>query len=273
MLASRAALGITSTTRPCSMTQCRSATVAAKRKFCSTRRKVKPRRAMRFEGRATSSCPSKRIEPSRRGTMPMMDLSVVVLPAPLRPSSVTTSPARTSKPTPCRMCDSPYQAWRSRISSRELSGMAGAHVRLDDVRVLRDGGVVALGQDLAAGEHGDAVGEIGYHAEVVLDHEHGAVRGDLPDEGGDALDVLVGHARRRLVEQHHLGIEGEGGSDLERPLAPVGQLHGGGGREGGEAHRLHQPQGPAVEPPQPPLRSPEVEGAPPPPLEGDPDIL
>ncbi len=42
MLASRAALGITSTTRPCSMTQCRSATVAAKRKFCSTRRMVKP---------------------------------------------------------------------------------------------------------------------------------------------------------------------------------------------------------------------------------------
>ena len=28
--------------------------------------------------------------------MPMIDFSVVVLPAPLRPSSVTTSPARTS---------------------------------------------------------------------------------------------------------------------------------------------------------------------------------
>jgi hypothetical protein len=32
--------------------------------------------------------------------MPMMDFSVVVLPAPLRPSSVTTSPANTSKVAP-----------------------------------------------------------------------------------------------------------------------------------------------------------------------------
>ena len=49
-----------------------------------------------------------------RPTMPMIDLSVVVLPAPLRPSSVTTSPVATSKSMPCRMCDSPYQAFSSR---------------------------------------------------------------------------------------------------------------------------------------------------------------
>src|SRR5712692_10099818 len=360
MLASSAALGITSTTRPCSMTQCRSATVAAKRKFCSTRRMVKPserrrrmvapicctmtgarpsvgssrrsrrapvrrmrpmasiccsppeslvpwlrsrslrfgkrsktpsrgsppgrtsggsrrfsstlrlakmprssgqkarpRRAMRFEGMATSSFPSNRMEPCRRGTMPMMDLRVVVLPAPLRPSSVTTSPARTS--------------------SREFSGMAGAlprsHIGLDDVGVLRDGGVVTLGEDLAASEHGDGVGEIGDHAEIVLDHEHGAIDGDLPDEGGDPLHVLMGHPRRRLVEEHHLGIEGEGGGDLEGPLAAIGQLDRRGGREGTEAHGLDQLEGPAVEPFQHALRSPEIEGASPASLEGDPNVL
>ena len=37
----------------------------------------------------------------------MMLLSVVVLPAPFRPMSVTTSPAPTVSDTPWRMCASP----------------------------------------------------------------------------------------------------------------------------------------------------------------------
>jgi hypothetical protein len=40
----------------------------------------------------TASVPLTMIEPVRRPTRPMMDFSVVVRPAPLRPSSVTTSP-------------------------------------------------------------------------------------------------------------------------------------------------------------------------------------
>ena len=43
-----------------------------------------------------SVLPAKRIAPSRLRTMPMMARSVVVLPAPLRPRSVTVSPSRTS---------------------------------------------------------------------------------------------------------------------------------------------------------------------------------
>ena len=39
----------------------------------------------------------KRTEPVRLPMMPITDFSVVVLPAPLRPSSVTTSPALTLK--------------------------------------------------------------------------------------------------------------------------------------------------------------------------------
>ena len=63
----------------------------------SSGQKARPRRAMALEACPISSAPSKRTEPVRRRTMPMIDLSVVVLPAPLRPSSVTTSPGRTSK--------------------------------------------------------------------------------------------------------------------------------------------------------------------------------
>ena len=76
-----------------------------------------PARAMASEVHAIVSAPSKHTEPLRRSTMPMIDFSVVVLPTPLRPSSVTTSPGRTSKVTPCRMCDSPYQACRSFTAS------------------------------------------------------------------------------------------------------------------------------------------------------------
>ena len=46
------------------------------------------------------SLSSKRIEPVRLPMIPMIDFSVVVLPAPLRPSKVTTSPALTLKLMP-----------------------------------------------------------------------------------------------------------------------------------------------------------------------------
>ena len=55
----------------------------------------------------TVSWPSITTEPVRLPTKPMMDLTVVVRPAPLRPSRVTTSPWFTVNSTPWRMCDSP----------------------------------------------------------------------------------------------------------------------------------------------------------------------
>src|SRR3954453_3273587 len=151
---------------------------------------------MRFEERARSSWPSMAISPRRWPTIPMMARKVVVLPAPLRPSSVTTSPSPTVNVIPCRMCASPYQACRSATLSSVLcsaapSGMAGPHIGLDHFRVLRDRRVVAFRENAAARQHGDGVGEIGDDREVVLDHEHGAVGGDLLDERRDARDVLV----------------------------------------------------------------------------------
>src|SRR5215475_10520430 len=120
---------------------------------------------------------SKRTVPERLPTMPMTDFSVVVLPAPLRPSSVTSSPRAISKLTPCRMCDSPYQACRPSTLSRG-SAMAGPDIGLDHLRVLRHRLVGSFGQHLAARQHGDGVGEIGHNRHVVLDHQHGAVLSD-----------------------------------------------------------------------------------------------
>src|SRR5437764_5825287 len=196
-----------------------------------------PARAMRSEVRWITSLPSTRTEPVRRGTMPMIDFSVVVLPAPLRPSSVTTSPAFTSKLIPCRMWDSPYHASRLRTwrmlppvadfagaSAIAVSGMTGSQIGFLDAFVLGEFAVMALREHLPSRQHGDDVGEIGHHAQIMLDHEDGVFRRDALDQRRDLVDVLVAHAGHRLVQQHHLRIERERRRDLQRALAPLRHL-------------------------------------------------
>src|SRR6185503_13386095 len=148
-----------------------------------------PCRAMRLDLSRISSCPSYLIEPLRLASMPMMARMVVVLPAPLRPSSVTTSPALTSKFMPCRTWLSPYQPCTSRTASC-ASAMSRPHVGFHHLRVLGHFRVGALRQHLAARQHGVAFEQFGDHREVVLHHQHRAVLGDALDEGGGALDVL-----------------------------------------------------------------------------------
>src|SRR2546430_5683164 len=129
----------------------------------------------------------------------LMALRVVVLPTPLRPRSVTTSPRRTSNCAPCRMWDSPYHAFRSATESSAVSGMLGAQVGLDHLRMSGHRPVVALGDGLAAREHRDLIREVFHDAEVVLDHEHRSIGCHAPDKRRDALDVRVRHAGSGLV--------------------------------------------------------------------------
>src|SRR5690349_6993838 len=159
-----------------------------------------PRRAILYVGHSTVSWPFTTIEPARRPTRPSTDLSVEVRPAPLRPSSVTTSPLFTVRSTPCSTCDSPYHALRPEM--RRTSLMGGSHVRLDHLRVGGNLGIRPLGQHGTALQHRDRVADPGHHAHVVLDHEHGAAGGDLPDELLHAIHVLVSHAGGGLVEEH-----------------------------------------------------------------------
>src|ERR1700694_1162328 len=103
--------------------------------------------------------------------MPMIDFIVVVLPAPLRPSSVTTSPGSTSNVAPCSTWDSPYQACRASPASRGAAlglSMAGPEIGLAHARMCRDRLIVAFGHHPAARKHRDAVGEVGDDTEIVL---------------------------------------------------------------------------------------------------------
>ena len=52
-----------------------------------------PIAATSWPGRPVMSRPWKKIRPVRGGTMPEIERSVVVLPAPLEPMSVTISPS------------------------------------------------------------------------------------------------------------------------------------------------------------------------------------
>src|SRR5665647_1895570 len=185
-----------------------------------------PARAIWLDMRLIISRPSKRTEPVRWPTMPMIDFIVVVLPAPLRPSNVTTSPSRTSKSTPCRICDSPYQACRSLIASRGAvtSSMTGPHVGFAHFRIVRHGFVVAFCQHAPARQHRDLVGQIGDDRKIVLDHEHGAVGGDALDQLRNAGDILMAHTGGRFVEQQHFRIERQRGGDFERALAAIRQF-------------------------------------------------
>src|SRR6266404_5404952 len=223
-----------------------------------------PMRAILSEDARVMSWPLKRIEPVRLPMIPITDLSVVVLPAPLRPSSVTTSPAFTLKSMPWRICDSPYQASRFCTDSTAAlapdaavglvaaaaifkSGMTRPQIGFLDALVPGQIGIIAFRQHMTARQHRDDVGEIGDDAEVVFDHQDRVFRRDALDQGGDLVDVFVPHAGHRLVEQHHFRFERQRGRDFERALAPIGHLHRRRHRKLAEADIFEQFTGAAVE--------------------------
>src|SRR5450830_111140 len=89
---------------------------------------------------AMVSLPLILIEPLRAPTSPMMERRVVVRPAPLRPSKVTTSPLFTLRSTLCRICDSPYQDCRLEIASAGVAAVFPAvAAALCNVAVLISG--------------------------------------------------------------------------------------------------------------------------------------
>src|SRR5581483_737111 len=181
-----------------------------------------PSRAMASELAREISLPSNAIAPERLAMMPMIDLSVVVLPAPLRPSSVTTSPSRTSRSTPCSTWDSPYHACRLRTDSvvfaavaagvaGAASTMIGSEIGFFHALVFRQFGIAALGEHPAPRQHGDDVRKRSDDAQIMLDHQDGVALRDALDQRRNAIDVLVSHAGGRFVEQHHFGIERQRG--------------------------------------------------------------
>jgi hypothetical protein len=151
--------------------------------------------------------------------------------------------------------------------------MSDTHIGFAHFRIVRHRLVIAFGQHAAARQHGDGVGQIGHHRQIMFDHQHGAVGGDAADQLRDAVDVLMAHAGGRLVEQQHFRIERQGGGDIQRALAAIGQFDRIPGGEFGQADIGDQRHRLAVVFVEHGTRAPEVHRVAAEPLQGDAHVL
>ena len=174
----------------------------------------------------------------------MIVRSVVVLPAPFLPSSIVTSPAGTSKSTPCRMWYAPMCVCTPASESSGGALMpAPASRREAEIGLLDDrrgdhGGRLAVGDELAVVQDDDPVGELADDVHLVLDEQDrlGRVALQAMDQVEDHRHVGGAHAGGRLVEHEDARLERHQHRHLELPLVAVRQAARGGVGAVVEAH-------------------------------------
>ena len=177
-----------------------------------------------------------------------------VRPAPTRPARPRISPLRTSRlmswsMTACgsrasRARETPSTARATAPPPRALAvgeqavDLAADHQADDALDVeLGDGG--GAGQRAVA-QHGGAVADPQHLLEPVGDEDDRDALGLEPAHDGEqALDLLVGQGRGRLVHDHELGrpSTGRGRSRPSAARRPRGRRPGGAGRRRGRPRR------------------------------------
>src|SRR5262245_5040624 len=174
-------------------------------------------------------CPWNSTRPPLGRSAPMIVRSVVVLPDPLRPTRQTTSRGPTSSETRRRM----WLVWMNTSRSARVSisrsapdGPAADH-GVDNPLIGQDRRGRGVGQHLALVEGDDAVRIRKDDVHVVLDLDDGA-ESDAPGRRNQGLHdgrlVRRADARRRLVEQDDLGLQGEGRGHVEELLVALWQM-------------------------------------------------
>src|SRR5919201_2386590 len=152
-----------------------------------------PSRARRCGGSVLVSFPWNVILPARSGSRPMMLSMVVVLPAPLRPTSTSASLSPTSSETCRRICARPRYVLI--VCSSSMGGPEhGVLHRLVAADFLRG----PAGEDHALVHDHDAVGVLEDDVHVVLDHH-----GSDPFRSDDGADHV--HDRRLLARADAAG--------------------------------------------------------------------
>src|SRR5882724_2661693 len=130
----------------------------------------------------------------------MIDLSVVVLPAPLRPIRQTISPLATSMPTSCSTWLGPYHAFSLLISSiRSVLPLA----QIDSFHRLVLPNLLwrPLRQQLAMMQHQDAIADPEHELHLVFNQNNGPFAGKLDDEVHHGSGLFRAHSSRRLIQQ------------------------------------------------------------------------
>src|SRR5216117_394155 len=128
--------------------------------------------------RRTRSWSSRTRLPDTTGTSPMMDRSVVVLPAPFRPTSPTMPPAGISRESERRIESPPSLTSRP----RRLSMLRPSQERPPHRGVGEDGVGRPGGDDLALVEREHPLGVALDDLHVVLDEDRGHARPLHPQE-------------------------------------------------------------------------------------------
>src|SRR5258706_10288786 len=123
-----------------------------------------PRRTMSSVARPSMRWPAKRISPWVR-TMPQSARSVVVLPAPLAPSSVVIVPSSMEKLMPCSTRVWPYEACKAAASRKAMLGGA-PQVGLDEFGMLLNLRGCPFGDLLAEIQRHDAIRNAHHQAHV-----------------------------------------------------------------------------------------------------------
>src|SRR6185295_5076403 len=178
-----------------------------------------PRRAMRSGDMRSVRAPRKEMLPLNGLVRPMIERTVVVLPMPFRPRSVTTSPWFICISIPKSTWLAPYAVSSFSTLSRDFVSEVGAtHFRIRPDLFRRVGG-----DHPPVDHHRDAVGEAEHRVHVVLDEQHRDAGADALDQLDHAPRLLRAHAGHRLVEQHQLRLRREREADLERALFAVRQ--------------------------------------------------
>src|SRR3954466_687626 len=163
--------------------------------------------------------PSSRTSPANAGSSPMIVLSIVDLPAPLRPSSATTSPAAIWSCTSNRTCARPYPPLTCSISSI-------AKVHLAHSWIVAYCSRRPAGYDFSAVQHEHTVCEGEHRFHVMLGKQHGdvLVARQCGNETHERVALLRRRAGRRLVHQQQARAVGQCEGKLQALEVAVRQL-------------------------------------------------
>src|SRR5439155_25458550 len=148
------------------------------------------------------SRPSNTMRPARGRNSPMMLLSSVVLPTPLRPIRHTTCPACTSRLTSRRISVSPYDTDRFSICIIDFAILS--QIDFDHLGIALYLAHGALAENLALVQHRHRHGNLPDERHVVVDDEQGVFLGHGHEQFAGAFGLARAHAGDGLVDEQQL---------------------------------------------------------------------
>src|SRR6476646_8685286 len=176
--------------------------------------------------------------------MPLMQLSTLVLPAPLGPMRANSSPCPTANDTLSRMVSPPKRRPRRSMASSAIpppraailfdvavgAPLAGglAQVELLDVLMTLESLAISVEDDASVLHHISVVGDLQRRGGALFDQQDADAEfvADGPETTGEILDNDRCQAERQLVDQQKLRPTHQGRADRQHLSLAAGQKAG-----------------------------------------------